>query len=355
MKVISKKQELKDVTITHVSYVKRGANKKTFLLSKSEESNPDVEFDVRVVKDDESTKRLLYGIVYEPDTTDAHGDLMNAEEIEKTAHEFMVYYRNIDSEHNLIAGAGQVVESYIAPADMEIGKSAVKKGSWILVTKANDEIWQDYINGDVTGYSMFGIARTTVAKTEEEPKVSWVQKFLEKLGVVKSFEETLNDHVEAMKQDPDFILYMMEENWFRNMTWDTTRDEDLAELSKSMKEAAVYIDEILAGRNDVTKSVTKSDDEQTQVTDGVVPTTEIPSQVIEEKPEVVVPVIETEPEIPEEPEVDEEKELLKAEIAKKDEEYAILKAEFDKSKVNSAVVSPIETFVAKQEPKPKLF
>jgi len=122
-----------------------------------------------------------------------------------------------------------------------------------------------------------------------------------------------------------------------------------------MKEAAVYIDEILAGRNDVTKSVTKSEDEQTQVTDGVIPTPEIPSQVIEEKPEVVVPVIETEPDIPEEPEVDEEKELLKAEIAKKDEEYAILKAEFDKSKVNSAVVSPIETFIAKQEPKPKLF
>lgn len=351
MKVISKKQELKDVTITHVSYVKRGANKKTFLLSKSEESNPDVEFDVRVVKDDESTKRLLYGIVYEPDTTDAHGDLMNAEEIEKTAHEFMVYYRNIDSEHNLIAGAGQVVESYIAPADMEIGKSAVKKGSWILVTKANEEIWQDYINGDVTGYSMFGIARTTVAKTEDEPKVSWVQKFLEKLGVVKSFEETLNEHIEAMKQDPDFILYMMEDNWFRNMTWDSTRDEDLDELSKSMKEAAMYIDEILAARN-VTELVTKSEDEQTQVTDGVVPTLDAPNHVIEEKPEVVVPVTEDEPETPE---VDEEKELLRAEIAKKDEEYAILKAEYDKSKVNSAVVSPIETFIAKQEPKPKLF
>lgn len=354
MKVISKKQELKDVTITHVSYVKRGANKKTFLLSKSEESNPDVEFDVRVVKDDESTKRLLYGIVYEPDTTDAHGDLMNAEEIEKTAHEFMVYYRNIDSEHNLIAGAGQVVESYIAPADMEIGKSAVKKGSWILVTKANEEIWQDYINGDVTGYSMFGIARTTVAKTEDEPKVSWVQKFLEKLGVVKSFEETLNDHIEAMKQDPGFILYMMEENWFRNMTWDSTRDEDLAELSKSMKEAAMYIDEILASRN-VTELVTKSENEQTQVTDGVVPTLDATNHVIEEKPEVVAPAIEDEPETPEEPEVDEEKELLRAEIAKKDEEYAILKAEYDKSKVNSAVVSPIETFIAKQEPKPKLF
>ena len=355
MKVISKKQELKDVTITHVSYVKRGANKKTFLLSKSEENNPDVEFDVRVVKDDKSAKRLLYGIVYEPDTTDAHGDLMNAEEIEKTAHEFMVYYRNIDSEHNLIAGAGQVVESYIAPADMEIGKSAVKKGSWILVTKATEEIWQDYINGEVTGYSMFGIARTTVAKTEDEPKVSWVQKFFEKLGVVKSFEEAMNDHIEAMKQDPGFILYMMEENWYRNMTWDSTRDEDLAELSKSMKEAAMYIDGILAERDNVAKSLAKSEDEQAQTTENVIPAPEVTNQVANDTPEVVIPAAEEEPKIPEKPEVDEEKELLKAEIARKDEEYAILKAEYDKSRVNSAVVSPIETFVARQEPKPKLF
>ena len=203
---------------------------------------------------------------------------------------------------------------------MEIGKSAVKKGSWILVTKATEEIWQDYINGEVTGYSMFGIARTTVAKTEDEPKVSWVQKFLEKLGVVKSFEEAMNDHIEAMKQDPGFILYMMEENWYRNMTWDSTRDEDLAELSKSMKEAAMYIDEILADRDNVAKSVAKSEDEQAQTTEDVVSAPEVTNQVAGDTPEVVIPVVEEEPKIPEKPEVDEEKELLKAEIARKDEE-----------------------------------
>ena len=361
MKVISKRQELKDVTITHVSYVKRGANKKTFLLSKSEEKNPDVEFDVRVLKEDDSPKKLLYGVVYEPDSVDAHGDMMIGEEIEKTAHEFMIHYRNIDSEHNLIAGAGQVVESYIAPADMEIGKSAVKKGSWILVTKATDEIWQDYVNGDITGYSMFGIARTTVAKTDDdEPKVSWVQKFLEKLGLVKSFEETLNGHIEMMKQDPGFILYMMEEDWWANMSWDSTKDEDLVSLANSMKEAASYIDNVIASKN---VEVTKSDDSPEIPETEPEVSADVESEQETDEPETEVEVIideteiETEPEeIPEtEPIVDVEKQQMLEENEKLKQQYEIVKSELDKLKVNSAVVSEHVVVQPYNKPKPKLF
>ena len=362
MKVISKRQELKDVTITHVSYVKRGANKKTFLLSKSEERNPDVEFDVRVLKEDDSPKKLLYGVVYEPDSVDAHGDMMIGEEIEKTAHEFMIHYRNIDSEHNLIAGAGQVVESYIAPADMEIGKSTVKKGSWILVTKATDEIWQDYVNGDITGYSMFGIARTTVAKTEDdEPKVSWVQKFLEKLGVVKSFEETLNGHIEMMKQDPGFILYMMEEDWWTKMSWDSTKDEDLVSLANSMKEAASYIDSVIASKN---VEVTKSDDLQDNIdADAEVNVEAEPviTETDESETEVEVVIDETEieaepEEIPEtEPAIDVEKQKMLEENEQLKQQYEIVKSELDKLKVNSAVVSEHVVVQPYNKPKPKLF
>ena len=361
MKVISKRQELKDVTITHVSYVKRGANKKTFLLSKSEEKNPDVEFDVRVLKEDDSPKKLLYGVVYEPDSVDAHGDMMIGEEIEKTAHEFMIHYRNVDSEHNLIAGAGQVVESYIAPADMEIGKSAVKKGSWILVTKATDEIWQDYVNGDITGYSMFGIARTTVAKTDDdEPKVSWVQKFLEKLGLVKSFEETLNGHIEMMKQDPGFILYMMEEDWWTKMSWDSTKDEDLVSLANSMKEAASYIDSVIASKN---VEVTKSDDSPEIPETEPEVSADVESEQETDEPETEVEVIideteiEAEPEeIPEtEPAIDVEKQKMLEENEKLKQQYEIVKSELDKLKVNSAVVSEHVVVQPYNKPKPKLF
>ena len=365
MKLVSKRKELSDVTITHVSYVKRGANKKTFFLSKSESQNPDVEFDVRVVKDDNSTKKLLYGIVYEPDSIDAHGDIMNSEEIEKTAHEFTVYYRNIDNEHNLIAGAGQVVESYIAPADMLIGDSEVKKGSWILVTKATDEIWQDYINGDITGYSMFGIARVAVTKSEPETEIGFVQKFLEKLGIVKSFEETLNETVESMKSSPMFVMSMLEKDFWKNISWENTTEQDLVILQTSLREAADYIDTIKP-----VVEVIKTEDTQDNATmtslgtevDGEIPAEVVepivePVVVIEPVVEEVVPeVVETIEPIEEvEPEPNPEVEALILEKQELLKELEIANAIIEKTNVRSSFASALDPVNIQEKPKPKLF
>ena len=41
-----------------------------------------------VYKSESDEQKLVYGIVYEPDVPDAHGDYMTAEEIEKAAHGF---------------------------------------------------------------------------------------------------------------------------------------------------------------------------------------------------------------------------------------------------------------------------
>lgn len=264
MKVLRKGiTELKDVTITHVSYVKRGANKKTFLLAKSEAGEPDVEFDVKVLMKDDAEKKLLYGIVYEPGAVDAHGDTMNAEEIEKMAHEFMAHYRAIDKEHNLIAGAGSVVESYIVPTDSIIGNTTVKAGSWMLVTKASQEIWDDYLNGEITGYSMYGVARQSIAKTEPEtPDVGWVQKMMEKAGIIKSFQETFDSEIERIKRRPGFIIDMMSQEFWKNIDWGTESNEQLIALAESMEGAVKYIREITEKTNDDTQeSVSKNDDE----------------------------------------------------------------------------------------------
>lgn len=343
MKLVNKAvKELQDVTITHVSYVKRGANKLQFLLAKSESQQPDVEFDVRVVKDENSPKQLLYGIVYEPDVTDAHGDIMNSAEIEKMAHEFIVHYRNIDKEHNLIAGAGQVVESYVAPVDFEIGKSTVKAGSWILVTKANDEIWNDYLSGEITGYSMFGIARKTVAKAETE--ISWLQKALEKLGLIKSFDDTLNEIVNYMKTSPSFILDVMQEEFWKNIEWDNTREEDLGVLSKAMKEAANYIDTTLL------IGVAKSEESMTQEQEVVTTEPEIPetTETTETQPE---------PEVITNEEVAILQKNVEQLIAEKEEiikQLEDVKLQLEKSAVQSSVVTTVNTVEIKQ-PKPQIF
>ncbi|KIL80723.1 XkdF-like putative serine protease domain-containing protein [Bacillus badius] len=163
-------RELINANITHVSYVDKGANQKQFFFTKSDKQ-PDFQKEVKLfINKEEEEQKLVYGLVYEPDVEDSHGDFMTAAEIEKAAHGFMKDARNIDKQHDFNAGVGEVVESYIAPADFTIGEQTITKGSWVLVTKASDEIWEEIKKGAITGYSMAGTAET-IEKQNEKPAV----------------------------------------------------------------------------------------------------------------------------------------------------------------------------------------
>ncbi|MFE8095745.1 XkdF-like putative serine protease domain-containing protein, partial [Bacillus toyonensis] len=128
-------RKLKNVDVSFVSIVDKAANKKKFFLTKSEQE-PTFEKEVRIIKGEDEEQKLVYGIVYspgsagDPRTHDAHGDFMTAEEIEKSAHNFIAKYRNIDTQHDFNAGAGEVVESYVAPVDMDINGETITKGTW---------------------------------------------------------------------------------------------------------------------------------------------------------------------------------------------------------------------------------
>lgn len=257
METIKKKRQLSDVTITHVSYVRRGANKKQFFLAKSACRHSDTEFKVRFLSknDDADEKRLLYGIVYEPDSEDTYGDFMTEDEIEKTAHEFLEHYRNIDTEHNLLAGAGVVVESYVAPVNLNIGDNVIKAGSWVLVTRASEDIWEAWKDGEITGYSMFGISREAKMSKGEPTMKSWMNRVLEAIGLSKSFDEELEKTFDSMSKNPYFIMEIMREDFFNNISWDSASEEQLTALSTSMKSAAEYIDKKIS---EVAKSANES-------------------------------------------------------------------------------------------------
>ncbi|TSI19892.1 hypothetical protein FOT98_08845 [Bacillus sp. HY001] len=170
-------RELKNAKITHISYVDKAANKKQFFLMKSADNNPTFQKQVTILTKTEDEQKLVYGVVYEPGVADAHNDYMTAAEIEKAAHEFMKESQNIDTQHDFTAGAGEIVESYIAPADFEINGTTIQKGSWVIATKATDEVWEKIQKGEITGYSMAG-----TAETEETEEVSKTE-----VGVIKSF------------------------------------------------------------------------------------------------------------------------------------------------------------------------
>lgn len=166
-------REITNLIPSHVSIVDKAANKRSFLLTKSEKA-PNVTTQVEyIVKEDES-QQIVYGIVYEPDVEDAHGDFMTAAEIEKAAHIFMKEYQNIDKQHDFESEVGKVIESYIAPADFEIGGQQVTKGSWVMAVKVEDEMWGLIQKGEFTGFSLAGMAelieRSAPAPIEDNEK-----------------------------------------------------------------------------------------------------------------------------------------------------------------------------------------
>ena len=165
-------KKLKRITkanITHVSLVPKGANGIDFLIVKGEDA-PTVAADVPILKVDKE-KRIVTGVVYEPNVPDSQGDFMEADTIEKTAYAFMENHQNIDIKHDFKTNDQlKVIESYIAKSEETIGNKKVQPGTWIMSVKVNDDaIWEGVKKGDFNGFSMGGTGVKEEVQIEETP------------------------------------------------------------------------------------------------------------------------------------------------------------------------------------------
>lgn len=232
-------RKLKNATITHVSYVDKGANKKQFFLTKSE-SEPTFEKDVKVMINKGDEKRLVYGVVYEPNTPDAHNDMMEAEEIEKSAHTFLKEYRNIDKQHDFQEGYGEVVESYVAPQDFQVGEETIAKGSWVLVTKADEDTWESIKKGEITGYSMAGLAEVEEVEKQEEKQMNKFFKLMKEFFTGEVEKSELKDtYNESRKRRNLFDAIWLFEDFVRDEINKETPD------ANKLQELAIDLGDIL--------------------------------------------------------------------------------------------------------------
>jgi len=129
--------------------------------------NADEAFEVQVAfKALLDERKITYGVVYPANEVDLQKEWATENVIENAAHNFMANYRQHDTFHNERAGAGVPVESFIAPCDITEfhGKrltpdQVIKKGSWIMATKWNDDTWNLVKSGKIKGYSIGGFKR----------------------------------------------------------------------------------------------------------------------------------------------------------------------------------------------------
>ena len=122
---------------------------------------------------DTADERFVLGVVLEPltsvDEADAQGDIYDAATVKRAAHTYMERYQNVGLQHKeMVSDRVILVESYIAPVQMNLGGTVIKAGSWMMGLRIeDDEMWAAVKSGAITGLSIGGWATRT--PVEESP------------------------------------------------------------------------------------------------------------------------------------------------------------------------------------------
>lgn len=117
-------------------------------------------------KADVEEEQFALGIVLEPDIVDAQNDTYDAPTIRKAAHLYMERYQNCGLQHKeMVNDRVVLVESYLAPVDMNINGTVVKAGTWLMGCRYDTELWKGIKDGKYTGFSIGGYADRTKVET----------------------------------------------------------------------------------------------------------------------------------------------------------------------------------------------
>jgi|GEM_PF-5368611 len=119
-----------------------------------------------------SDERMVGGLTLVPGEVDSQNDFWRAEDIRKVSSGFMEKSQVIDFMHTSLPVA-TVVESMYLPTPEEGGQEnytlydqEAPAGAWWLTVKVyDDDAWDLVKNGDLTGFSIFGIKKSKKASS----------------------------------------------------------------------------------------------------------------------------------------------------------------------------------------------
>lgn len=254
---VEKAIEISDAKIQFVSLVDKAANKRQFLITKAEDGQAQFSTLGKVLKVDAET-HYVTGIVYEPLTEDAHGNFMTESEIRKAAYWFAKNGDKVDLQHSFEQVDGvSVVETYVAPSDMDVEGQPVVKGTWLMTVEVeNAEIWDKVQKGEVTGFSMGGIGKYSETETDLTATV-------EKRGLFKKLAELFGFDVvekgevkerfeENAKRDSFWNAFYALQNTLLKYDWSSDRGQfetDEAVIREALTEFSEIIMAVLAAPN----------------------------------------------------------------------------------------------------------
>lgn len=275
---VSKAYAISDAKIKFVSLVDKAANKKQFLITKSD--NPgcaNFQSFGKILKAD-AESHFVTGIVYEPMVEDSQGEYMTAEEITKAAHWFMKNDGDVDIQHCFEKANGvEVVESFVAKCDMEINGESIVEGTWIMTMEVTDStIWDAIEKGDITGFSMGGTGTVSdedvdldTGDVEKSEKKTLFQKLAKAFGYEVIEKGKLTDTYNSRVKSDNFYTawgslrdtlegYTYDEKT-GTYSWGYSNDEEV------IRQALTEFNEIVVGilaKDSVTKALSKAAEEK---------------------------------------------------------------------------------------------
>ncbi len=121
---------------------------------------------VKIAIAKEGDEHYVLGIVLEPDVVDAQQDTYSVDEVRMASERFMEVHRNMGLMHKgHVNDKVQILENYLAPCDMTLGDTTVKKGTWLMGCRVKDDtLWAAVKAGGLTGFSIGGSAIRTPAE-----------------------------------------------------------------------------------------------------------------------------------------------------------------------------------------------
>lgn len=126
--------------------------------------SPSIGASFRIIKAN-AYRREVTGIVLKPEETDAQDEIYSEDVVLDSQRDYMVRYRKgsttgLNHEDIGLDDEIALVESWIVPEDVKLYGRRLKKGTWMATVKVfSDDIWNDVVQGRLTGFSIGGTAQ----------------------------------------------------------------------------------------------------------------------------------------------------------------------------------------------------
>ena len=155
-----------DVGVELNSAVDRPAIDSKWTMFKSVDADGhDTQIDAPIVLKQESDteKRIAYAPAMIPREVDKEGDVVSTPTVEQAAHDYLKQGGGVDSDHDLIDGKGEPVESWIEPEertwDLPDGSTETyPAGTWMVGIEWDADTWERIQAGELEGLSIYGKA-----------------------------------------------------------------------------------------------------------------------------------------------------------------------------------------------------